>query len=82
MTTEFTHTNLPVVGKRVHRLGLACNFGIDDPGIRAAVEQGVNYLFWTPRKKHTIPAVRDVLRANRDQMVLATGPTTAWWRPR
>jgi aryl-alcohol dehydrogenase-like predicted oxidoreductase len=79
MVNEFTHTDLPVVDKRVHRLGLACNFGIDDAGIRAAVDRGVNYLFWTPRKKYTIPAVRAVLKANRDQIVLATGPTTAWW---
>lgn len=79
MSTDFLHTELPVVGKRVHRLGLACNYGIDDAGIRFAVERGIRYLFWTPRKKHTIPAVRDVLRERREEMVLATGPTTAWW---
>jgi aryl-alcohol dehydrogenase-like predicted oxidoreductase len=77
--TDFLFTTRPVVGKRVHRLGLACNYGIDEAGIREAVDRGLGYLFWTPRKKHTIPALRSVLKAHRDQIVLATGPTTAWW---
>lgn len=76
---DYTHRTLPVVGKQVLRLGLATNYGLDADGIRAAVDKGVNYLFWTPRKPATTPAIKDVLRARRDEVVLVTGPTTAWW---
>lgn len=76
---DFTHRTLPVVGKKVLRLGLATNFGLDADGIRAAIDRGMNYLFWTPRKTATTPAIKDALARRRDEVVLATGPTTAWW---
>ena len=76
---DFTHRTLPVVDKKVTRLGLATNYGIDADGIRAAVDRGMNYLFWTPRTPATTPAIKDVLAKDRDGIVLCTGPTTAWW---
>ncbi|NOY26035.1 MAG: aldo/keto reductase [Oligoflexia bacterium] len=76
---DFTHRTLPVVDKEVMRLGLATNYGLDADGIRDAVDRGMNYLFWTPRKSYTTPAIKDVLARDRDAIVLATGPTTGWW---
>lgn len=69
---DFLHRDLPKVGKRVHRLGLATDRGIDDEGIRAAIEQGVNYLFWT--RNNMLPALRDAVRRDREKIVIATGP--------
>lgn len=77
--SDFTHTTLPAVGKTVSRLGLACSFGIDSDDVRHAFDRGVGYLFWTPRMKKTAPAVLEALKTRRDEVVLASGPTTAWW---
>lgn len=77
---DFLYSTLPVIGKRVFRLGLAGNYGIDGPAIEhALLEQEINYIFWTPRMQKATPAVKEALKRNRDQYVLATGPTTAWW---
>lgn len=77
--SEFTHRTLPVVDKRVHRLGLACNYGIDAQGVRGAFERGVNYVLWTGRAKPVLEPVREALRANRERMVLAVLPTMGYF---
>ena len=76
---EFIYRDVRAFGKRVHRLGLAMSFGIDEAGVRAAAERGVNYLFWTPRMKKSTPAVRELLRRDRERYVLATGPAFAYF---
>ena len=77
MTNEnFTHRDLPVVKKRVHRLGLAFNHGIGAASVEAALDQGINYLFWTRFQKAERQAVvKAALRRDRDRYVLATGVT-------
>ena len=30
-------------GKKLHRLGLACSYGIDEDGVRAGMDRGVNF---------------------------------------
>lgn len=79
MIDSFSRTTLPVVGKQVLRLGLACSYGIDDDDVRHALDRGLGYLFWTPRMKKTTAAVKEAIHDRRDEVVLATGPTTAWW---
>jgi len=80
MSDDFVHTSLPVLGARIHRLGLSCGYGIDDDSIRWALEEaGLNHVFWSPRQKGQVP-VRDRLKTHRDQMVVMTGPTTARWK--
>jgi aryl-alcohol dehydrogenase-like predicted oxidoreductase len=79
MNEDFLHTTLPVLDKRVHRLGLACNFGIDSAGVQAALEdRGLGFVFWTPRQKGEA-ALKKRLRDAREDIVLMTGPTTAHW---
>ncbi|MEX1310731.1 MAG: hypothetical protein AB1Z65_09960, partial [Candidatus Sulfomarinibacteraceae bacterium] len=79
-TTDFVHRELPVIGKRVLRMGLAPSFGIDAEGIDWALsEGGMQYVFWTPRMKVAAAPLRRALRRDRDRYVVATGPTTAWW---
>ena len=77
---DFLHTTLPVLGTRVHRLGLACSYGIDNQGIATAVnDRGLGFVFWTPRQKGEA-ALKARLKRDRDSLVLMTGPTTARWR--
>jgi aryl-alcohol dehydrogenase-like predicted oxidoreductase len=75
---DFTHRELRSVGKRVFRLGLAANYGIDEAGIRGAFDRGVNYVFFTPRGKMAKP-LREHLHRDRDKLVVACGPTVGWF---
>jgi aryl-alcohol dehydrogenase-like predicted oxidoreductase len=77
---SFTHRALPHLGTTVHRLGLALNYGIDEAGFEAAVDRGVNYVFYTQlRTKHLLPALRRVLSRRREAMVVATGPSMGFF---
>jgi aryl-alcohol dehydrogenase-like predicted oxidoreductase len=71
VAVSFVHRDL--LGRRVFRLGLASNFGIEEGAIRQALERGVNYLYYTPRGKMLAP-IRDAFRRERERLVLATGP--------
>lgn len=74
MPDEFTHRDLPLVRKRVLRLGLAFNFGIDAAAVESALESGVNYLFWAKlRKGDQHEVVKTALKRDRQRYVLATG---------
>lgn len=80
MENEFKYSQLPVIEKKVFRLGLASNFGIDGPAMEQALEEyGINYHFWTPRMSRVTEVIKRALRKDREQYVIATGPTTAWW---
>lgn len=76
---RFTHTTLPVIGKRVHRLGLAGNYGIDEKGIRAALDRGLNYVLYTERAAGLRPPLREALKARREEMVVAVLPTLGFF---
>jgi aryl-alcohol dehydrogenase-like predicted oxidoreductase len=79
-TTDFTHRTLPVIDKRVLRMGLAPSFGIDAGGVDWALDEGgMQYVFWTPRMKAATEPLRRALRRDRERFVVASGPTTAWW---
>ncbi|HQP35030.1 MAG TPA: aldo/keto reductase [Polyangiaceae bacterium] len=77
---EFLSRQLRHVGKRVHRLGLACNYGIDARGFRAALDAGMNYFFWTPfRTGQVTPLLKAELARERERYVVATGPMTGYF---
>jgi aryl-alcohol dehydrogenase-like predicted oxidoreductase len=78
MAHDFLVRDVPRLGKRVHRLGLAATHGIDDAGIRAAIDHGMNYLFWT--RSTMVPALRDAIRRDRERLVIATGPVIGHFR--
>ena len=78
MIEDQLYRRLPVIDKRVFRLGLAGNFGIDESGIDWALsDTEINYVFWTPRMGRATPAVRRALARDRDRFVVASGPTVA-----
>lgn len=79
--SEHSHRRLRVVNKEVHRLGLAMNYGIDARGFEAALERGLNYVFWTrTRTAKLLPSLKAALHKDREKMVVATGPTFGWFR--
>jgi aryl-alcohol dehydrogenase-like predicted oxidoreductase len=77
MTDDFTHRD--VLGKRVHRLGISASYGLDEAGVREALERGANYLFWSPAKGFLKTVIRDVVARDRDRYVLATGPMLGYF---
>lgn len=78
MSDKYLVRTLPVVEKKVFRLGLAGNYGIDEGGIEWALsETEINYVFWTPRMGRATGPVRRALARDRDRYVIATGPTIA-----
>jgi aryl-alcohol dehydrogenase-like predicted oxidoreductase len=80
MSDDFLHRNLAVVDKRVHRLGLALNMGIDEAGLEYTLERGVNYFFFPQRSaKKLTAALRRLLARYRDRMVIATGPSLGFF---
>lgn len=77
MSEEFLYRT--VLGKRTHRYGISSSYGLDEAGIREAIDLGANYLFWTRHMKPMCEVVRDVVRRDRDRFVLATGPTFGYF---
>jgi aryl-alcohol dehydrogenase-like predicted oxidoreductase len=71
MPEGFTHVDLPHIGKRVLRLGVAGNYGLESADIRYAVDRGVGLWVWSPRFKRVTPVLREVLPKERDRHVVA-----------
>jgi len=73
-SSDFLYRNVPAFNKRVHRMGIAFSYGIDEAGLRAALDRGLNYLFWTPRAGKLTRIIREALKRDRERYVVATGP--------
>jgi aryl-alcohol dehydrogenase-like predicted oxidoreductase len=73
---DFLHRKVAALGgKPVFRLGLAANYGIPESGIRAAIDRGVNYFFYTFRSGELGNPLRDAIKANREGVFIASLPT-------
>ena len=79
MADDFQHRHVPALKKRVFRLGLAVSHGLDDAGIREALDGEVNYVFWNPLARKLVEPLRDALARDRDRYVVATGPSFGWF---
>ena len=78
---DFLYRDLPLVQKRVHRLGLAFNYGIKGDGVEAAIQAGLNYLFWAKfRKGDQHEVVKAALKQDREKFVLASGATFGYFK--
>lgn len=73
--SDFLYRDIPVLRKRVHRLGLATNYGLDEMGFQSAIERGMNYVFWPVRGEDKSTALREALRRDRERMVVAAVPS-------
>ena len=78
MTTEhssiqrdFSFRMLPVIEKRVFRMGIAGNYGINSSDVEWAAEQGANYWVWGASFKKVTPGIKEVIRKNREKNVVA-----------
>ncbi len=78
MTTEqdriqgdFAFRRLPVIEKRVFRMGVAGNYGIDSSGIEWAAEHGANYWVWGSGFRKVTAGIQAVIGKNREKNVVA-----------
>jgi len=71
MTEDFRYVDLPHIGKRVLRLGVAGNYGLQSADVHHAVERGVGLWVWSPRFKAVTPVLREILPRDREQHVVA-----------
>ncbi len=65
--------------KRVFRLGLAANYGIDEDGVRAAMDRGVNLFLWTARGKALKSPLKAALASRRDEVAVVGYATIGWF---
>ena len=79
MSDDFLYRNVPAFGRRVFRLGLATNYGVDGKDLEWALEQGVNYVFWTPKARQVTESLKAAIKRDRESLVLACGPTTGYF---
>ena len=76
---DFFYRYTPALGRRVFRLGLATNYGIDGKDLEWALGQGVNYVFWTPMARKVTGSLKIALRRDRESIILASGPTFGYF---
>jgi hypothetical protein len=68
--SDFSFRILPVIEKRVFRMGIAGNYGIDSSDVEWAAEHGANYWVWGASFKKVIAGIKEVIRKNREQNVV------------
>lgn len=66
-------------GKNLFRLGLASNYGIDEDGVRAAMDRGVNLFLWTARGKGLRSPLRGALQQRRDDVAVVGFSQLGWF---
>ena len=79
MSNNFLYRDIPTFGPRMCRLGLATNLGINGYDLEWALEQGVNYLFWTPSARKVTTSLKTIINRDRESIVIASGPTTGYF---
>jgi len=78
MNDDFLYRDVSALGRRVFRLGLATNYGIEGVDLEWALEQGVNYVFWTPKARGVTSSLKAAIKRDRESLILACGPTTGY----
>jgi aryl-alcohol dehydrogenase-like predicted oxidoreductase len=68
---RFAYATLPVVAKRVLRMGVAGSYGIDSTDIRWAAEHGVNYWVWGRGFGKVTDGIREAIKHERDNHVVS-----------
>jgi len=79
MIDDFLNRDVRAFGRRVFRLGLATNYGIESQDLEWALEQGVDYIFWTPTARRVTKSLKAALKRNRESILLACGPTIGYF---
>jgi aryl-alcohol dehydrogenase-like predicted oxidoreductase len=79
MNDDFLCREVPAFGRKLFRLGLATNFGIEGRDLNWALEQGINYVFWPPSARRMIDPLKAALKRDRQSILLASGPTIGYF---
>ena len=79
MNDDFLYRDVSALRRRVFRLGLAVNYGVEGADLEWALAQGVNYVFWTPSARKVTTSLKAALKRDRESIVLACGPTTGYF---
>ena len=79
MSDDFLYKEVPAFGRPVFRLGLATNYGIDGTDLQWALDNGINYVFWPPTARRVRESLKNALKRDRESIILASGPTTAYY---
>ncbi len=66
-------------GKQIFRLGLAANFGIDEDGVRAAMDRGVNLFLWTLRGNGLANPLRAAIKERRESVAVVGYAALGWF---
>ena len=69
--SDFSFRILPVIEKRVFRMGIAGNYGMDSSDVEWAAEQGANYWVWGAGFKKVTAGIKKVIGKNREKNVVA-----------
>ena len=77
---DFLRRDVPALRRTgLFRLGLAPSYGIDERGTEEGLER-IQYVFWNPRAtRMTGPIKRAIAGGRRERLVLAGGPTLAYF---
>lgn len=67
----FQSAELPRLNRRVLRLGVAANYGLDPASVRHAAERGVNMWLWGRSFGKATAPLRELLQRDRDAHVVA-----------
>jgi len=76
---KFLNKEVHALGRRVFRLGLATNYGVGEEDVAWALDQGINYFFWTAKATQVVPALKKAMKRDRESLIIATGPTTGYF---
>ena len=79
MDSWLHRTSDALPGKKLFRLGLAANYGIDEDGVRAAMDRGVNFFLWTTRGSGLRSPLREAVGQRRDAVAVAGFATLGWF---
>jgi aryl-alcohol dehydrogenase-like predicted oxidoreductase len=66
-------------GKRLFRLGLAADYGLDEAGVRLGMERGVNLFLVTMRGRGLRAPLKEALRTRRDQVAVVAYAHLGWF---
>jgi len=78
---DFLYKEIPALGRRVFRLGLATNYGVAAGDVEWALDQGVNYFFWTSKATKVVPALKKLGTDYIDILQIFWLGRTAAWTP-
>jgi aryl-alcohol dehydrogenase-like predicted oxidoreductase len=66
-------------GKRIFRLGLSATYGIDEAGVRCAMDRGVNLFLHTMRDKQLRTPLKEALAGRRDEVAVVAYAHVGWF---